>query len=63
MTDQPLEATLPNVGSILAGVQKALAEGISVAEMAEKVLAFVSPTDAAALETLIKVLQEAQKLL
>jgi hypothetical protein len=43
-------------------VDKLLSGGISAAEMAEKLLVFLDPSGAAALGSLIKVLQEADAL-
>jgi hypothetical protein len=56
-------ASLSGLSSIVATVDKLITDGVDAAEVAEKVLAFVSPTDAAAIGSLISVLQEVETLL
>ena len=62
MTDH-LDATLPGLSSLIGTITNLLNEGVTVAELAEKVAAFLAPGDVPALETIIKILQEAQALL
>lgn len=55
-------SVLSGLSGIATTVDKLLSGGISAAEMAEKLLVFLDPSGAAALGSLIKVLQEADAL-
>lgn len=56
-------ASLGSLSSVIATVEHLLAAGVTAAEMADHVAKFINPTAAKGLEMLIKVLQEAEKLL
>jgi O-succinylbenzoate synthase len=61
--EENLDVSLSGLSTLVAVVKKLLGEGITVTQLAEKVAKYLAPNDVPALETFIKVLQEAQKLI
>lgn len=55
--------TIPGLSGIAKTVDGLISKGVSVAEVAEHLLGFVSPADAGAIGSLVSVLQEVQSML
>jgi hypothetical protein len=63
MTEPRVGAVLPGISSLITTISGLLKEGVTVAQLAEKIAAFLAPGDVPTIQAIVKVLQEAEVLL